>query len=70
MLHHPPPDTHGLYLDHTPTGLARIVVTHAGRRILSLTGPHRDAAYSRPLSNPLPAHRPPPANPSRRPAPG
>ena len=52
MLHHPPPDTHGLYLDHTPTGLARIAVTHAGRRknrpgrrILSLTGPHRDAAY-------------------------
>ena len=52
MLHHPPPDSHGLYLDHTPTGLARIAVTHAGRRknrpgrrIFALTGPHRDAAY-------------------------
>ena len=52
MLHHPPPETHGLYLDHTPTGIARIAVTHAGRRknrpgrrILALTGPHRDAAY-------------------------
>ena len=44
--------THAVYLDRTATGAARIAVTYArkgrrggGRRIMSLTGRHRDAVY-------------------------
>ena len=44
--------SHALYLDQTPTGSPRISVTQArrgrrggGRRLLSLTGHHRDLAY-------------------------
>ena len=52
VLYHPPPDTHALYLDQTPTGADRIAVARAGRRknrpgrrILALTGRHRDIAW-------------------------
>lgn len=44
--------SHALYLDQTPTGSPRVSVTQArrgrrggGRRLLSLTGRHRDIAY-------------------------
>ena len=53
MLYYPPPQTHAVYLDHSPTGLPRIAVTLArkgklggGRRILTLIGAHRDAVYN------------------------
>ena len=53
MLYHPPPDTHAVYLDHSPTGAPRIAVTLArkgrkggGKRIFTLTGAERDAAYN------------------------
>lgn len=53
MLYHPPPETHAVYLDHSPTGAPRIAVTLArkgrkggGKRIFTLTGPERDAAYN------------------------
>ena len=46
------PPSHAVYLDRTATGAARIAVTYArkgrrggGRRIMSLTGRQRDAAY-------------------------
>jgi len=52
MLYHPPPDTHAIYLDQSGTGAPRVAVTYArkgrrggGRRILSLAGAERDAAY-------------------------
>lgn len=48
----PPPLSHALYLDQTPTGSPRISVTQArrgrrggGRRLLALTGQGRDLAY-------------------------
>ncbi len=53
MLYYPPPKTHALYLDHSPTGTPRIAVTlarkgkrGAGKRIFILTGPERNAAYN------------------------
>lgn len=53
MLYHPPPETHAVYLDHSPTGAPRIAVTLArkgrkggGRRIFTLTGAERDAVYN------------------------
>ena len=53
MLYHPPPETHAVYLDHSPTGAPRIAVTLArkgkkggGRRVFTLTGAERDAAYN------------------------
>ena len=53
MLYHPPPETHAVYLDHSPTGTPRIAVTLArkgkqggGRRIITLTGAERDAVYN------------------------
>ena len=53
MLYYPPPHTHAVYLDHSPTGAPRIAVTLArkgkrggGRRLLTLTGAERDAAYN------------------------
>ena len=52
MLYYPPPETHAVYLDHSPTGSPRIAVTLArkgnrggGKRLLTLTGPERDAVY-------------------------
>ena len=52
MLYHPPPETHAVYLDHSPTGAPRIAVTLArkgkrggGKRLLTLTGSERDAVY-------------------------
>ena len=52
MLYYPPPETHAVYLDHSPTGAPRIAVTLArkgkrrgGKRLLTLTGPERDAVY-------------------------
>ncbi len=62
MLYCPPPQTHALYLDHSPTGAPRIAVTRArrgrrggGRRLFTLTGAERDAAYNA-LSGILYAH--------------
>ena len=62
MLYYPPPKTHAVYLDHSPAGAPRIAVTLArkgrkggGRRIFTLTGPERDAAYNA-LSGILYAH--------------
>ena len=53
MLHYPPPATHAVYLDHSPTGAPRIAVTLArkgrkgsGKRLLTLTGAQRDAVYN------------------------
>ena len=53
MLYHPPPETHAIYLDLSSTGAPRIAVTLArkgkkggGRRVFTLTGAERDAAYS------------------------
>ena len=53
MLYHPPPATHAIYLDQSPTGAPRIAVTLArkgrrggGKRLLTLTGTDRDVAYS------------------------
>ena len=53
MLYHPPPDTHAVYLDQSSTGAPRIAVTLArkgkkggGRRVFTLTGAERDAAYN------------------------
>ncbi len=52
MLYYPPPETHAVYLDHSPAGAPRIAVTLArkgkrggGKRLLTLTGPERDAVY-------------------------
>ena len=52
MLYYPPPKTHAIYLDHTPVGAPRISVTLArkgkkgcGKRLATLTGAARDAAY-------------------------
>ena len=52
MLYHPPPATHAIYLDQSGTGAERVAVTYArkgrrggGRRIMSLAGADRDAAY-------------------------
>ena len=53
MIYYPPPETHAVYLDHSPTGAPRIAVTHArkgkkggGRRVLTLTGAERNAVYN------------------------
>ena len=53
MLYHPPPETHAVYLDQSSTGAPRIAVTLArkgkkgsGRRLFTLTGAERDAAYN------------------------
>ena len=52
MLYHPPPATHAVYLDHSPTGAPRIAVTLArkgrrggGKRLFTLAGADRDVAY-------------------------
>ena len=53
MLYHPPPATHAVYLDKSPTGAPRIAVTMArkgkrggGKRVFTLTGTDRDVAYA------------------------
>ena len=52
MLYHPPPATHAVYLDHTPTGppiavtLARKSKRGGGQRISTLTSADRDVVYS------------------------
>ena len=52
MLYYPPPETHAVFLDHSPTGTPRIAVTLArkgkqgsGKRLLTLTGSEQDAVY-------------------------
>ncbi len=52
MIYYPPPQTHAIYLDHSPTGAPRVAVTLArkgrrggGKRIFTLTGAERNAAY-------------------------
>ena len=53
MLYYPPPETHAIYLDHSPTGVPRIFVTLArkgkkgsGKRVFTLIGIKRDAVYN------------------------
>ena len=53
MLYYPPPETHAVYLDHSPTGEPRVAVTKArkrgkggGKRVCALTGAERDAVYN------------------------
>ena len=62
MLYHPPPTTHAIYLDQSPTGAPRIAVTLArkgrrggGKRLFALHGNDRDVAYPA-LSDILHAH--------------
>ena len=57
MLYHPPPATHAVYLDKSPTGAPRIAVTRArkGKRVFTLIGTDRDVAYAA-LSDILYAH--------------
>ena len=52
MLYHPPPETHCIYLDQSATGAQQISVGYAGKRkrqpskrIITLVGAERDAAY-------------------------